>query len=67
MQSIRFCGKFKTKTLEMSNRLWNLAENSDLQFHTNKNDELIMMKLFLQITQQVMSQMKTQTKMDGEN
>ena len=42
MQLICFYGKSKPKIPETLNRLLNLAENSDLQSHTNKNDKLIM-------------------------
>ena len=39
MQSICFYGKSKPKTPETLNRLLNLAEDSDLQSHINKNDD----------------------------
>ena len=42
MHSIRFYGKSKPKTPKTLNRLLNLTEDSDLESHPNKNDELIM-------------------------
>ena len=42
MQLIHFHDKSKPKTPEALNSLLNLAEDSDLQSHTNKNDKLIM-------------------------